>query len=165
MKLLVLVLAAASFALVGCGDDDPSTIAGSPDETTTTTESSGSGTVAVSLEPVEGMFTEGFEIGLRFETADGEVLDKQLWTDFVQSLPDTASGGIDAYYKSVLEQPVPAGDVVVLASVAIGMGPGPVPPDLDGDLDCRLPVTVPPDGRVEVQVSFDSSTGDCLTLK
>jgi hypothetical protein len=165
MKLLVLLLATAGLALTGCGDDDPSTVAGSPDETTTTTEASGTGTVAVSLEPVDGMFTEGFEIGLRFETADGEVIDKTLWTDFIQSLPETASGGIDVYYDSVLEQPVPAGDVIVLASVAIGMGPGPVAPDLDGDLDCRLPVTVPADGRVEVEVSFDSSAGDCLTVK
>jgi hypothetical protein len=162
MKLFVLLLATAGLALTGCGDDDPSTVAGSPDETTTTVDADGEGTIAVSLEEVQGAFIEGFEIGLRFETPEGEVFHKQLWTDFVQSL---GSDTIDAYYDSVFEQPVPAGDVVVLASVALGMGPAPVPPDLDGDLDCRLPVTVPADGRVEVQVSFDASTGSCLTLQ
>ena len=55
------------------------------------------GTIRVELEPVDGIFIEGFEIGLRFETPDGQVISSTLWTDHVQSLgePD-----MDAYYES-----------------------------------------------------------------
>jgi hypothetical protein len=151
-----LLLAALAVSLGACGDDDPTTTAGDD------TASAATGTIFVHLEEASGIFIEGFEVGLRFETTSGEVIDATLWTDFVQSQSGDGAA-IEAYYDSVLEQEVPAGPVVVLASVAIGMGPGPVAPDLDGDLDCRLEVDVPADGRVEIEVAFDSSTGRCLT--
>ena len=43
------------------------------------------GTDNVGLEPVQGISTEGFEVGLRFETAVGEAIGVTLWSDFVQS--------------------------------------------------------------------------------
>lgn len=113
------------------------------------------GTLAVRLEEIDGVFIEGFEIGLRVETPDGEVLDALLWTDFVASLD---RNDIDAYYDSVYVLDVPAGDIVVLADVNVGMGPAPSVPDLESDLPCRLVVHVPPGGRVEVQATFDDST-------
>ena len=56
------------------------------------------------------------------------------------------------------------GSVAVPATVTVGMGPGPEIPDIMGDLDCRLPVMVATDGRVEVEVSF-ADTDNCLSLK
>ena len=125
----------------------------------TTTLDGSSGTVAIRLEPVNGVFIEGFEIGIRIETADGELLLKTLWSDYVQSLGDA---NIRAYYDSVLSEQVPAGPVVVLATVNIGAGPAPVTPDIDGPLNCRLKIDVPPTGQIEVEVSFDGS-GNCLS--
>jgi hypothetical protein len=61
---------------------------------------------------------------------------------------------IDAYYDSVLEQDVPAGTVVVLASANVGAGPPAEVPDLAGDLRCRLETDVPESGRVDVEVTF-----------
>lgn len=116
------------------------------------------GTIAVHIEDVDGVFIEGFEVGLRFETPDGEVIASTLWSDFVQSL---GVESIDAYYDSVLEQAVPAGTVVVLASANIGPGGPPEVPNLAGDLRCRLEVDVPASGRVDVEVTF-SDEDDCL---
>jgi hypothetical protein len=165
---------AALVVLAACGSDDtgsrpvdeaPSVTTGGTlpelaDPPTTDSATAERGTINVRLESVEGVFIEGFEVGLRFETPDGDVIDSMLWTDFVNSLgePD-----IDAYYTSVLEQPVPAGGVVVLATANVGAGPGPVVPDLDGELQCRLDVDVPADGSVDVVVTF-SGTDDCLQL-
>jgi hypothetical protein len=154
--LALLTLSGVALAACGNGPRFDGVASGNGDAADDT------GTIAVSLEPVDGIFTEGFEVGLRFETATGEVLGTTLWSDFVQA--QSAEPTMDDHYDSVLEQAVPAGDVVVLASVALGMGPGPVAPDVDGPLDCRLDVTVPAGETVAVEVSFDSSTGNCLTL-
>lgn len=144
----------------GCGDDG-ATVADATTETPAPSDAGdGPGTIAVRLEPVSGVFTEGFEVGLRFETTDGDTITSTLWSDFVQS---RGAGSIDAYYDSVLEQEVPAGQVAVLATVNIGPGGPPEVPDLDGPLRCRLLVDVPADGRVEVEVSF-SGDDDCLRL-
>ena len=160
-----LVSLTAVALLAGCGSDDTSSAAGSdaPPVTvadTTDPEPAGSGTINVRLDKVEGFFIEGFEVGLRFETPDGEVIDSTLWSEFVvaQGDPD-----LSAFYESVFEQDVPAGEVVVLASANVGDGPAPEIPDLDGDLRCRLVVDVPADGSVDVVVTF-SGDDDCLEL-
>jgi hypothetical protein len=119
----------------------------------------GVGVVTVQLEPVEGVFIEGFEVGLRFETGDGEVLGSTLWTDYVKD--ELANPSMDDWYDSVLRQEVPAGVVVVLATVNIGAGPPPEIPDVTGTLRCRLSVEVPTDGEVAVEVTFDEGDG-CL---
>jgi hypothetical protein len=128
---------------------------------TVTTEGSGDadvGTVNVGLEPVEGYFIEGFEVGLRFETVDGEVIDALLWTDIVAAIDNPT---IDDFYETVHRQPVPAGQVVVLATVSIGAGPPPVVPDLRGPMQCELVVDVAPGGETDVEVSFERE--DCLS--
>lgn len=149
-RLLLPALVLLSVVALSCGDDDTASVGG--DDPT--------GMVAIRLDEVEGFFIEGFEIGLRFETGGGDVIATTLWSDFV-----TASGGGDAiedFYETMLEQSVPAGPVVVLATVNIGIGPGPEIPDVDGDLRCRLELDVPADGIVDVQVDF-SGTDDCLS--
>ena len=147
-----LLLAAALTTMAACGDDDSS-----GDDAAGT---GGEGVVAVHLEQLDGILIEGFELGLRFETVDGEVLDTRLWSEFVEGLDDPR---IEAFYDSVLEAEVPAGPVVVLAELVQSIG-GPIePPDLSGDLTCRLEVDVPDGGRVEVEVSF-SGEPDCLSV-
>lgn len=120
-----------------------------------------SGIVRVRLEPVAGFFTEGFEIGLRFETADGTVIGSTLWTDFVLEKNDNPT--IEDFYECVLEQSVPSGDIVVWAEANVGAGPPPVIPDLDGPLRCRLDVSVPEGGQIDVEVLFFDQ--NCLRLR
>jgi hypothetical protein len=116
--------------------------------------------VEVRLEPVDGYFIEGFDIGLRFETGDGEVVAALRWSDAVRA--STPHPPLDAYYRTVLEQAMPAGAGAVLASVSIGAAAGPATPDPAGPLDCRLDLDVGPGERVAVEVSFTGS--DCLRL-
>ena len=137
----------------------PTTPTTSPQPTVETDPTAGNGTLAINLEPVSGVFIEGFEIGLRIETADGEILFASLWTDYIASLPDTS---LNRYYDTVLIQEVPAGPVVVLATVSIGAGPGPVAPDINGALNCTLEVDVPRDGQANVEIAFDTRT-NCLS--
>ena len=118
------------------------------------------GVVAVRLEPVDGTFIEGFEAGLRFETGDGDVIAATLWSDAVRR--SVAEPTADDFYRHVVEQEVPSGEVVVFARANVGIGPPPEVPDLD-DLGCRLAVQVPADGRVDVELTFAGPEG-CLRV-
>lgn len=156
--LLLLGLVAA-----GCGEEDRTVAAADRDGAPAPMpEAQGrdSGIVAVQLEPVPGVFIEGFEIGLRLETGKGELIVATLWSDFVQS---TGATDIEAFYDSVFTQSVPAGTVRLRAEVNIGIGPGPEVPDLTGDLPCELVVEVEPGTETVVEVSFGGSN-DCLRL-
>jgi hypothetical protein len=153
MRKHLLALALVTVAVTACGGGTDAVTAGDQD--------SGSGVIAVQLEELDGVFVEGFEVGLRFETSDGTVIGSTLWSDFVASTTDAS---LEAYYGSVLEQDVPAGTVVVLASANVGIGPPPEIPDLDGPLRCRLEVVVPEDGRIDVEVTFDDPDA-CLRLR
>ncbi len=117
-----------------------------------------SGEIRVRLEEVDGFFIEGFEVGLRFEDGDGQLLAATLWSDFVVS---TGNTDLDSFYDSVLSQPVPAGPVHVSAEVNIGAGPAPSVPDLIAELPCALTVEVDPGAVVVLEASFDASD-DCL---
>jgi hypothetical protein len=160
MKRVLTILATfvTLTAVTSCGGGEDTAGTDEPASDGMTTDESEPGTIAVHIEEVGGVFIEGFEVGLRFETSDGEVIASTLWTDFVQSL---GMASIDAYYDSVLEQDVPAGTVVVLASANVGAGPAPEVPDLAGDLRCRLEVEVPESGRADVEVTF-GDPDDCL---
>jgi hypothetical protein len=145
----VLLLPAAALLLTACGDDDAAD-AEAP-----------TGTVAVAIEAVDGVLIEGFELGFRIETADGEVLDEVVWNEFVAAEGD---GTVEAFYETVYEREVPTGTVTVLAQVNVGIGPPPEPVDPAGDLNCSVDVDVPEDGRVEVEVALDPA-GDCLRVR
>ena len=156
--LVAVALGAALLARAG-GDDvvvqtGPSAGGPGPDAAADSAE----GAITVQLEPDVCCFIEGFEVGLRFEATDGEVIASTLWSDFVAASGDDTT---DAYYDSVLTQEVPAGPVVVRAEVSIGAGPPPLPPDLEGDLPCSLGVEVGPGETVAVEVVFQEAD-ECL---
>jgi hypothetical protein len=162
--LVVCGVLAAVSACSYDGDDDtsqPTSTSSSRDESSavevTAGEDESEGVVSVRFEPIGGIFIEGFAAAFRFELPTGEVIASTLWSDFVRSL----EGESDTrdFYESVLEQPVPAGQVVLLATVNLGAGPPPEIPDPDGELDCRLELDVPAGGQVDVEVLFGS---DCL---
>lgn len=118
----------------------------------------GSAVVTVRIEDVEGIFVEGFEVGLRFETGDGEVIESILWSEVV------AAQGLstpESFYETVFEQPVPPGEIVVLGEANVGAGPPPSVPDLDGELPCRVALELADGERAELEVRFDPAD-DCL---
>lgn len=164
MRRLAMLLLLPLLVLAACGDggddDDGDVTSGDGGDQG---EGAGTGTIAVRLEPTEGVFIEGFEVGIRFtDAATGEELERVLWSDFVAGL---GSQEIDAFYDSVLEQPVPAGVVRVGVDVNIGIGPGPEPPDLDAEsLPCELDVEVADGETVTVEVRFDDTADDCLRI-
>lgn len=143
--------------------DEPTTTSTTPTTTPATTfavDPNGvNGTVAIGLQAMEGVFIEGFEIAIRVEDIDGQILYASLWTDYIESTGDT---NLRNFYDNVLTQTVPAGPIVVLATVSIGMGPGPVTPDLFGSLKCRLEVEVPAKGETRIEIAFDAQT-NCLS--
>lgn len=155
-------LLTAGLLLVGaCGDDAGSTgtDAGGETDTETTEPKDGQGTISLRLEQIDGVMIEGFALGLRFTGSDGEVIEAIQWNDYVESL---GTGDLEAFYDSVLEQPVPAGTVTIEANLVQSIG-GPIePPDLEGDFPCSLDVEVPEGGTVEVEVAF-STEPDCIT--
>lgn len=147
--IIAVLSVVSAFGLSACGGG----ASGSPAPAET-------GTIAVNIEPVEGFFIEGFEVGIRFETPDGTPISSTLWSDFVTSQGDPE---LEDFYTSVLEETVPAGEVIVIGEANVGIGPGPVTPDIDGEMRCRLPVTVPANGTVAVEVTF-SDPDNCLRL-
>lgn len=151
---LLAVAVVVALVTAACGDDSQPTLTG--DDTDSPTEETG--IISVSLEPIDAILTEGFELGLRYETADGEVLGTTQWTDFVTNQEDAAATDV---YGSVLEQRVPAGPVIVLATMNIGIGPAPVKPDVNGEMRCQLDIEVPAYGTATVEVLFDD-TDTCL---
>lgn len=174
MRRLIIPVLLVLGLLVACGDDTdddaavgdggavPEEGADAPasDDDASDDDASGTGTLVIGIEEVEGVFIEGFEAGFRIETPDGGVVDSFLWTDYVASLD---SGDLEAFYESTYEVEVPAGEVRILAEVNVGIGPPPSVPDVDGDLPCELTVEVPDGERVEVEANF-SGESDCVRL-
>lgn len=172
MTRTIAILTIMGLLIAACGSDasdsapDTTTPLSAPSTSPTTTAGStddavGSGTIAVHIEDVEGFFIEGFEVGLRFETSDGDVIASTLWTDYVAAQGD---GTLESFYDTVLEQPVPTGDIVVFASANIGAGPAPEIPDVEGDLRCRLDLTLADGERIDIEVTF-ADTDNCLVIR
>lgn len=165
-RTVLLVLGAVT--AVALGSAWALTRSSAPDGVVVASEAEGSGGAAdtspgeirVQLEEVDGAFIEGFEVGLRFETGDGELIASTLWSDFVASNGRT---DMDAYYDSVLSQSVPAGTVRVSAEVNIRALPPPSTPDLGAELPCLLVVEVDPGAVVAVEAMF-KDTPNCLRL-
>ncbi len=159
MKHTLTTLTLAASLLLGACAATATTTTDEGSEEPMPTEPEATGTIAVQLEKLDGVLIEGFEAGLRFETLDGTTIAAVLWSDFVAAQGNPT---LEDFYDSVLEQTVPAGQVVVLASLNVGIGPAPEVPDINGDLRCKLVVDVPADGQVDVQLSFDGSE-NCLS--
>ena len=172
MKIAPLVLAVPILLLGACSDDgDEVDDGGSVDTTAPADDGEGddegdggeTGTITVQLEPTQGIFIEGFAVGLRFTDADGEEVKALTWDDLVAELDPASNPNI--YYEAVLEQEVPAGTITVGTDVNIGIGPGPEPPDLEADpMPCELDVEVPAGETVALEVSFDDAIEDCLRI-
>jgi hypothetical protein len=167
MRVAPLILA-VPLLFGACSDDDPEAGDDRSVETTAPDEDDEggdgeTGTITVQLEPTQGIFIEGFAVGLRFTDADGEEVKALTWDDFVAELDPASNPNI--YYEAVLEQEVPAGTITVGTDVNIGIGPGPEPPDLEADpMPCELEVEVPAGETVALEVSFDDAIEDCLRI-
>ena len=118
------------------------------------------GEIRVRLADAGRFYTEGFQIDLRFETGEGEVIASTSWTG---SLASSGPTDMDGYYDSVRSQPVPAGTIRIWGEVDLGVGPGPSITDPSGDLRCLLTVKVAPGEVVTVEASADDPA-DCLHL-
>ena len=122
-------------------------------------EGQSSGTVNVSLDPIDGYLIEGFELGIRFETAAGRVIAAYSWNEYVRTLGEPT---LDDYYQSVLEQSVPTGKLIVYAIVNVGAGVPPSRPELSGDMPCRLELSV--NQNVSVSVFVNLYEEQCLHI-
>ena len=82
------------------------------------------GTLAVDLEPVEGMFVEGFDVTLQFYDSGDNLLSERTWNQSVSATGTTAAAGdVDPHYTHVLREPVPAGTVRLATVMRIGLSP------------------------------------------
>jgi hypothetical protein len=82
------------------------------------------GTLAVDLEPVEGMFIEGFDGTLQFYDSGDNLLSERAWSESVTSTGTTAApGDIDPHYTHLLREPVPPGTVRLVTIMRIRLDP------------------------------------------
>ena len=168
LSVVVIAAALAPVAVWLAGRDDATAVDADRAPTTAPPagpsaggdEVAGTGQVDVRLEETGGIFIEGFEVGLRFETVEGETLAAMRWNE---EFADVGRQDIHAYYDSVYHQTVPAGSVVVRAEANTGAGPPPSVPDLSGDLPCSVTVDVAPGETVTLEVSFEGGDG-CLRI-
>jgi hypothetical protein len=85
----------------------------------------GQGSLAVDLEPVEGIFIEGFDVTLEFYDSGDNLLSERTWSESVSATGTAAaSDDVDPYYTHVLREPVPAGTVRLVTLVRIGLEAG-----------------------------------------
>lgn len=115
------------------------------------------GTLAVDVEPIEGMFIEGFDVTLQFYSGDN-LLSERTWSQSVSATGTTpAAGDVDPYYTHVLEEPVPAGTIRLVTLVRIGMSPeGP---------RCETTVDVPQSDVARLTLLFEpDERGACASV-
>lgn len=165
---LAVVLVGALLGVTACNDDGtaeqppipPEPLRDDPVVTEPAGEAGEAAVIELRVEDVDAVAVEGFEAALRIETADGEVLERLLWTDLVAA--QDPSTPVSAY-DLVHEQVVPPGEIVVLAQVALGIGPPPATPDLDGELPCEVNLELAADDVAVIELRLVDSP-DCLQL-
>lgn len=148
---------AAGLVLVGCEPAlAPPPLPSSPPEVTD--GEAEEGVLAVDLEPVDGVFIEGFALTLRYVDAEGNEVGHVEWSETIP--PDST---IDGHYRHVHEQRVPAGAVTLRSWMRLSPG-GPLPPA--SGPGCTTPVNVGSDDRARVTVLFgpDPHSGDCAAV-
>jgi hypothetical protein len=162
--ILALFAAVAVLVLLtGCSsDDDETSTADAPagDDGGSSTDptdgdagggavpSSGEGTLAVDLEPTEGLFVEGFDVTLQFYNADDEVIAEREWSEIAA---DAAGDDPQGYYTYVHEEPVPAGPVRLVSFMRISPGGAIPPPEGPG---CETDVDVADGDTARVTLLF-----------
>jgi hypothetical protein len=116
------------------------------------------GTLAVNLEPTDGVFIEGFDVTLRYYDVGGVEVESVEWHETV---PPNANA--EQWYRHVHRQEVPAGAVTLKSWMRISPG-GPIPPP--SGPGCTTPVLVGADDQVRVTLLFtnDPQSGDCAAL-
>src|SRR3546814_16584289 len=95
-KRLAVAAAMGILAAGACGGDADETPTAGSDGRDAPVDPASVGVVTLRPEAVDGVFIEGFEVGLRFETGNGDVIGSHLWSDFIaeQSTdPDRTSVG------------------------------------------------------------------------
>jgi hypothetical protein len=118
--------------------------------------SGGVGTLAVDLEPIEGVIYEGFDVTLQFRQPSGEPLAERRWTESLGALgPTAAPGDILSQYGHVLRERVPAGTVRL---VTVMSDPAPLPA-------CVTTVEVAAGDTTRVTLLFrDYERGACASV-
>jgi hypothetical protein len=182
LELLAAIAAVGVLGIVaiGCSSGDDETETGSTGSGSTTTDepadgtadggddggdgaapSTGEGTLAVDLEPTEGVFVEGFDVTLRIYGADDELLAERDWSEIAA---DAAGDAPDGYYTHVHEEPVPAGPVRLVSYMRISPG-GAIPPPQDPG--CETAVDVADGDTVRVTLLFEgdpNAEGGCAAV-
>jgi hypothetical protein len=120
----------------------------------------GEGTLAIDLEPIDGVFIEGFDVTLRFHDAAGDLFAEREWSDAVTEAGDT---DIDAYYSYVLHETVPAGQVRLVTYMRISPG-GAIPPPEGPGCDTTIDIAAGDTARVTLLFSPEDLSGGCAAV-
>lgn len=114
--------------------------------------SGGEGTLAVDLEPTEGVLVEGFDVTLRFyaDTGSGEELVAER--DWSEVAADAAGDDPQGHYTYVHHETVPAGPVKLVSYMRISPGGAIPPPQGPG---CETTVDVADGDTVRVTLLFE----------
>jgi hypothetical protein len=176
LGVVIAVIAVVALALVltrdSSSDDNDRTATGAePDDSSADgggsgdggggSGAAGEGTLAVGLEPTEGIFVEGFDVTLRFFGADDELIAEREWSEIAAE-----AGGADpnGYYTYVHSEPVPAGPVKLVSYMRISPG-GAIPPPQDPG--CETSVDVADGDTVRVTLLFNgdpAAPGGCAAV-
>jgi hypothetical protein len=119
----------------------------------------GQGTLAVDLEPLDGVMVEGFDVTLRFYSPDDELVAEREWSKVAPS-----GGDVDAYSTYVHREPVPAGPVRLVSYMRISPGGAIPPPQEPG---CETTVDVADGDTTRVTLLFDADPdvpGGCASI-
>jgi hypothetical protein len=153
---LTVVGLAACLAITGCESPIPLPAPGAPG--VAGTPAVDEGVLAVNLEPSDGLYTEGFDVTMRYYDAGGVEVGDVEWHETIPP-----NSGADEYYRHVHRQEVPAGAVTLRSWMRISPG-GPIPPPTGAGCTTRVPVAENDQARVTLMFSNDPVTGDCAAI-
>jgi hypothetical protein len=130
-----------------------------PDDGGSGSGAGGDATLAVDLEPLEGVLVEGFDVTLQFYGPDDELIAEREWSEVAADAP-----GPDGYYTYVLREPVPAGPVRLVSFMRISPG-GAVPPPSGPGCETDVDVAAGDTARVTLLFQGDpEADGGCASL-
>jgi hypothetical protein len=123
----------------------------------------GQGTLAVDLEPLEGIFVEGFDVTLRFYDSADNLLAERDWSQSVSATATTTvPGDVDPYYTHVLREPAPAGTLRLVTFMRVSPGGAIPPPEGPG---CETTVAVGQADMARVTLLFEpDERGACAAV-